>query len=1202
MQQESVREKLNNILSERILCLDGAMGTSVQKHNPCEEDFTGKRFKDHPVRLQGNNDILSLTRPDIINDIHERFLEAGADLIETNTFNGTKLSQAEYKTDHLIHELNYTSAQIARKAADKWTEKTPEKPRFVVGCMGPTGKTLSLSPDVERPEYRDTSFDEVTEAYAESAEALIKGGVDLLLVETIFDTLTAKASLHAVQLVKQKLNVDIPVMISGTIIDASGRTLSGQTVEAFWASVAHVEPFSVGLNCSLGAEQMLPFAKRLSEKANCYFSMHPNAGLPNELGEYDESAEHMAQVITTFAEKGLLNVIGGCCGTGPEHIKAVSEAVKEYKPRTIPEPSHTCLVSGLEPMEIRFDSGFTNIGERTNVAGSKKFARVIREKKYDEAIQVARKQIEDGAKMIDINMDDGLLDAEHEMRHFLRLLSGEPDISRVPVVIDSSDFNVIETGLKNAQGKCVVNSISLKEGDKEFIKKAKKIRNYGAAIIVMAFDETGQADTVDRRIEICSRAYTLLTEKVGMAPEDIIFDPNIYAVATGMKEHDNYAIDFIETVKWIKKNLPHSLISGGISNISFSFRGNNPVRRAIHTVFLHHAVNAGMDMGIIHPGHISSYEGLDPKLREACEDVLLNRRSDATERLLDISHAYKGTKQQSSGPEEWRTLPVKDRIVQALLKGVDSYLDKDLEEIRNETNNPLHIIEGPLMEGMDLVGERFGKGEMFLPQIVKSARVMKKAVEILSPYIEEQNQNTPGNRSNGKVLLATVKGDVHDIGKNIVSVVLGCNNYEIIDMGVMVETSDILDKAKETDADIIGLSGLITPSLKEMEEAVKEMERLGFTVPLIVGGATTSKAHTAIKLAPEYSQPVVHVGDASLAARVIATLLDPKKRNEYIENLKKDQESLRLEHQQKNKKEELLPIEKARNMQFKSNFENKRPETPKYTGVQTITDVSVSALSDYIDWGYFLRAWGFTGSYETIINDSKTQKEANNLIKDAEMVLPELNARINPIGVYGIFPAASLQDTIILYYDENKKHEAARFPMLREQRLRKNGKGQRCLSDYIAPVDCNISDYIGCFAVTAGLDVNKPIEEYKNNNDDYRAMLVQTLSHRLAEAFAEYLHKKLQFEGIRPAPGYPACPDHSIKNELFNVLDVEKKTGISLTDSLMMVPEASVCGFLFADTDSEYFDVGQIGSDQLNDYAERMGEPAKETSSRLKVK
>ena len=1201
---------LHEELSRRILVLDGAMGTSIQGFGLSEEDFRGDRFKQHPVQLQGNNDMLTLTRPDIIQNIHERFLEAGADIIETNTFNANTISQKEYKTEELVYEMSRSAAEIAQEACGAYTRRNTKKPRFTAGCLGPSSSTLSMSPDVQRPEYRAVDFMQVVEAYKPAVRGLIDGGVDLIMAETVFDTLNAKAVLYAIDIVLGETGRDIPVMISGTIIDASGRTLSGQTVEAFWTSLRHTQPFSVGLNCSLGADQLVPHAQRLSEIADCYMTMHPNAGLPNELGEYDETPEHMAKVVGAFAERGWLNIAGGCCGTTPAHIKKLAETLAEMSPRKIPEAKHVCTVSGLESLTIEPEKNFVNIGERTNVAGSRKFAECIREKRYSDAVEIARSQVENGAQMIDINMDDALLEAEHEMAVFLRIIAGEPDISRVPVVIDSSRFSVIEAGLQNTQGKCIVNSISMKEGIEEFKKQANGIRAYGAACIVMGFDEKGQADTVERRKAVAERAYRILKEEVGMPPEDIIFDPNIFAIATGMEEHNNYAVDFFEAVKWIKSNLPYALVSGGVSNVSFSFRGNNPVRRAIHAVFLYYAVQAGMDMGIVHPGQLESYSGLPEELRKAVEDVVLNRQPDATEKLLDIADTYRGRKSAEKGSAEWRTLSPNERLVQDLMRGVDTYIDEDVEEVRQQADSALELIEGPLMDGMNLVGDKFGKGEMFLPQVVKSARVMKRAVDILKPYIEEENQGE-AYKQKGTILLATVKGDVHDIGKNIVAVVLRCNNYNVVDMGVMIPTEEILDKAVEIEADLIGVSGLITPSLKEMEEIASEMERRGFTQPLLVGGATTSEAHTAVKIAPNYSGAVVRVSDASLAPGVAGKLINPAKRKQYITELVSRQDEARKAHAEKKAGYPTVRLSEARGTRYKADFDGYIPKKPHVLGAQKAEPVSAETLAKYIDWKFFLLAWEFTGSYKSIMEHPDKGPEARKLMADAEKMLPLLSEKLQPEGAYGIFPAASEGDDIIIYGDESRAEPLTRIPMLRQQRVKKKNTGYLSLADYVAPVESGKADYFGFFAVTAGKGLAELVAEYEKDDDEYNSILAKVLADRLAEAYAEYLHMKVRkeywgyapdenlsveellkenYQGIRPAPGYPPCPDHRQKEIIYTLLGAEEKTGMSLTESMMMQPGASVSGFYIAHPESKYFSVGRITEEQLADYAERLNE------------
>lgn len=1212
---------LKKLMNERILVLDGAMGSTIQTYKLEERDFRGDRFSDHPKPLQGNNDILSLTRPDIISDIHERFLEAGADFIETNTFNANSISQSDYGTESLVQELNRTSAELACRTAEKFSTK--EKPRYVIGILGPTNKTLSISPDVNRPEYRDVSFDELKDVYTEAITGLIEGGADILMVETIFDTLNAKAAIYAILAFKEETGIDIPVMISGTITDASGRTLSGQTTEAFYHSVAHSGAVSVGLNCSLGAEAMGRYLRELSAAAECGISTHPNAGLPNELGEYDDSPGFMAGVIEGFAEENLVNIVGGCCGSMPEHISAISAAVAGKKPREIPAPFAHSSFSGLEPCLIKKDSLFVNVGERTNVTGSARFKRLIQNREYEEVLEVARGQVENGAQIIDVNMDEAMLDSAWEMENFLKLLAGEPDISRVPLMIDSSKWEVILAGLKCVQGKCIVNSISLKEGEEKFLHHAGVARKFGAGVIVMAFDEYGQADNFERKLSICERTYKLLTEKAGYHPSDIIFDPNIFSVGTGIAEHANYGIDFISAVAEIKKRMPGTLISGGVSNISFAFRGNNIIREAFHSAFLYHAIKAGMDMGIVNPGQLTVYDDIKPELLNAVEDVLLNRRDDSAERLIELAGKLIETEEGKSGSgreknEEWRKEPVEQRLSHALVKGLTKYINEDTEECRTGSLRALDVIEGPLMNGMNRVGELFGSGKMFLPQVVKSARVMKAAVAHLLPFIEAEKQEGESS-SNGKIVMATVKGDVHDIGKNIAGVVLQCNNYEIFDMGVMVPAEVILDKAEEIGADIIGLSGLITPSLDEMVNAAAMMEKRGMTTPLMVGGATTSIIHTAVKIDPAYSGPVVYVKDASLAVTVAEKLLNPEKKDLYRTELDKLMEETRIKRSSKLENEVYLPIEDVRNARFKP--ESFKTTSPAFLGPKYYRDNAVSEVRKYIDWSFFFLAWEIKGRYPEILKDPAAGMEATKLFNDANMVLDKLEneGMLTLNAAAGFWPAAQRGDEIVLFKDEDRTVDAAVLPCLRQQKKKIETPYYLALSDYLPPEDSEVKDYLGLFAVTGGLGTAKAIEKIAGD-DDYLSIMVKTLADRLAEALAEYLHHmvrtelwpyapdenlsideilKGRYRGIRPAPGYPACPDHRDKELIFNLLEVEKNTGISLTDSFMMVPEASVCGFYFANPESKYFSTGRISEDQIKDYSERKAQPVKTTEKWL---
>ena len=1209
------------MMNKRILVLDGAMGSTIQTYMLEEKDFRGERFSDHPKPLKGNNDILSLTRPDVITDIHERFLMAGADFIETNTFNANSISQSDYGTESLVFELNKTSAEIACRAAEKYSKE--EKPRYVIGILGPTNKTLSISPDVNRPEYRDITFDELKDVYHEALTGLIEGGSDAVMVETIFDTLNAKAAVYAILAFKEKTGCDFPVMISGTITDASGRTLSGQTAGAFYHSVAHSGAVTVGLNCALGAEAMGRYLREISAAAECGVSTHPNAGLPNELGEYDDSPEFMAGIIGGFADDGLVNIVGGCCGSMPEHIKAIASAVAGKKPREIPKQKTYSAFSGLEPCIISSESLFVNVGERTNVTGSARFKKLIQNRKYEEALEVAREQVENGAQIIDINMDEAMLDSEWEMDNFLKLLSGEPDICKVPVMIDSSRWEVILAGLKCVQGKSIVNSISLKEGEEKFLSHAEEVRKFGAGVIVMAFDEEGQADTFERKVGICRRSYKLLTENAGFKAADIIFDPNIFAVGTGIAEHADYGVDFISAVKEIKKRMPHCLISGGVSNVSFSFRGNNYIREAFHSVFLYHAIKAGMDMGIVNPGQLTVYDEIEPDLLSAVEDVLLNRRKDSAERLIELASELDENKEGKKGPgggknEEWREEAVEERLSHTLVKGLTKYITEDTEECRKKSHRALDVIEGPLMDGMNRVGEMFGSGKMFLPQVVKSARVMKAAVAWLSPFIEAEKKEGE-SVSNGKILMATVKGDVHDIGKNIAGVVLQCNNYEIVDMGVMVPAEDILDKAEEIGADIIGLSGLITPSLDEMVHAASMMEKRGMTIPLILGGATTSLIHTAVKIDPAYSGPVVHVKDASLAVGVCEKLLNPEKKALYKKDLDNLMEETRLKRSRKLKGAVFLSLDEVRRKCFKPEFIN--PPSPLFTGPEYFNSLSVREVRKYIDWSFFFLAWEIKGRYPAIFEDPAVGKEAEKLFKDAERVLDRIEKEglLTLNAAVGFWPASRRGDDIILFDTEERKSEAAVLHCLRQQKEKEKTPYYLSLSDYLPPEESEIKDYLGLFAVTAGLGAEEALSLIAGE-DDYLKIMVKVLSDRLAEALAEYLHYKVRTEywpyapdenlsveemlkvkyrGIRPAPGYPACPDHREKELIFKLLKAEKNTGISLTESRMMVPEASVCGYYFAHPESKYFSVGRISNDQIRDYAERMGESVEVTEKWL---
>lgn len=1201
--------QLEQELKKRILVLDGAMGTMIQQHKLSEAQFRGERFADWPSDLKGNNDLLVLTQPDIIRDIHSQYFEAGADIVETNTFNSTSIAMADYKMESLSAEINEVAARLARECADEWTRKTPDQLRYVAGVLGPTNRTASISPDVNDPAYRNITFDQLVEAYRESTRSLVKGGVDLIMIETIFDTLNAKAAIFAVETELEALGVSLPIMISGTITDASGRTLSGQTTEAFYNSLRHAQPISFGLNCALGPDELRQYIAELSRIAECYVSAHPNAGLPNAFGEYDLDAQNMAEQIHEWATAGFLNIVGGCCGTTPLHIKKMAEAVKGITPRQLPSLPVECRLSGLEPLNIGEKSLFVNVGERTNVTGSAKFKRLIKEENYQEALDVARQQVENGAQIIDINMDEGMLDSHAAMVRFLNLIAGEPDIARVPIMIDSSKWEVIEAGLKCIQGKGIVNSISMKEGVEAFIEHAKLLRKYGAAVVVMAFDEVGQADTRERKIEICRRAYQILTEEVGFPPEDIIFDPNIFAVATGIEEHNNYAVDFIEVCKDIKAQLPHAMISGGVSNVSFSFRGNDPVREAIHAVFLYYAIRNGMDMGIVNAGQLAIYDDLPAELKDAVEDVILNRRDDSTERLLELAEKYRGAGagEQQVQQAEWRSWEVEKRLEYALVKGITEFIIEDTEETRQRASSPIEVIEGPLMNGMNVVGDLFGEGKMFLPQVVKSARVMKQAVAYLEPYIQELKQS---GSSAGKILLATVKGDVHDIGKNIVGVVLQCNNYEIIDLGVMVPCETILKTAREENVDIIGLSGLITPSLDEMVHVAKEMERQGFTLPLLIGGATTSKAHTAVKIEPNYSGPTTYVQNASRTVGVVAALLSATQKADFVARTRREYETVRQQHGRRRPKTPPVALDVARANAVNIDWQHYQPPVPKFLGIQEVT-VSISTLRNYIDWTPFFMTWSLAGKYPRILEDEVVGSEARKLLKDANNMLDKLDKEnlLTPKGIFGLFPANRVGDDIEIYTDESRNHVQVMGLNLRQQTL-KTEFPNYCLSDFVAPKDSGKADYIGAFAVTGGLEEDALADAYEQQHDDYNKIMVKALADRLAEAFAEYLHQQVRmqywgyaddenlsneelirenYQGIRPAPGYPACPEHTEKAKIWQLLDVETQIGMQLTSSYAMWPGASVSGWYFSHPESKYFAVAQLQKDQIEDYAKRKG-------------
>ncbi len=1210
-EKKDIREELKN----RVLVLDGAMGTMIQAYRLKEEDYRGERFADHKSDLRGNNDLLSIIRPDIIRAIHEKYLEAGADIIETNTFNANRISMADYQLEELVYEMNISSARLAREAADKYTAMNPARPRFVAGSLGPTNKTASLSPDVNRPGFRAVYFDDLKVVYKEQTEALLEGGVDVILLETVFDTLNAKAALFAVDEVVKKSGRRIPVMVSGTITDASGRTLSGQTVEAFLNSISHIDLLSVGLNCSLGAKDMRPYLEEMSKKAPFYVSVYPNAGLPNQFGEYDESPEDMSGYIKDFLDHNFANIVGGCCGTTPDHIRAFAKIAEEANSRKIPEKKHITRLSGLEPLSISQGVNFVNIGERTNITGSLKFARLIREQKYEEALSVARSQVEGGAQIIDVNMDEAMLDSEKEMVNFLNLLASEPDIARLPVMIDSSKWEVIEAGLKCVQGKAIVNSISLKEGEKIFRERAEKVKKYGAAAVVMAFDEEGQAANLERRIEICQRAYDILTKEVNFPPEDIIFDPNVLTVATGIEEHNNFAVDYISAVKWIKENLPYAKTSGGISNLSFSFRGNNVVREAMHSAFLYHAIKAGLDMGIVNPAMLQIYDDIPADLLELVEDVILNRRPDATERLIEFAEKVKDSGKREIKTDVWREGTVQQRISHALVKGIVEYIEDDIEEARQQYDQALDVIEGPLMDGMSIVGDLFGSGKMFLPQVVKSARVMKKAVAVLLPFIEEEKKQNKDTSAVGKIVLATVKGDVHDIGKNIVGVVLACNNYEIIDLGVMVPTEKILERAREEKADIIGLSGLITPSLEEMVHVASEMKRLNFTLPLLIGGATTSKIHTAVKICPEYEPPVIHVKDASKSVSVVSKLLSREHKN-YAAEIALDYQKLRDTYAGARQKIHYLSLEEARNNKMRIDWKHTPVYKPQFLGLKTFNNYPIAEIREYISWVYFFLVWQLKGKYPEILDDPKMGEEARKLLRDANQMLDRIieEKMLSANGVIGFFPANAVGDDIEIYADENRDKVITTFRNLRNQTQKEKGLPNLCLSDFIAPKDSGVADYIGAFAVTAGIGIEEHIREFEKDHNDYNSIMIKSLADRLAEAFTELLHLKIRkeywgyapdenlslndlilekYQGIRPAHGYPACPDHSEKETLFNLLKAEEKTGVKLTESFSMYPAASVSGLLFANPESKYFFVDKISRDQIEDYARRKDKEVK---------
>src|SRR5215207_4061998 len=1210
--REARLRELTPLLARRIMVLDGAMGTMIQSYRLDEADYRGDRFSDWPRDLRGNNDLLSLTQPDIIRAIHSAYLDAGADILETNSFNSTAISMADYGMEGLVYELNRASARIARATADEFERRAPDVPRFVAGVLGPTNRTASLSPDVNNPGFRNVRFDDLVETYAEAIRGLLDGGADLLLVETIFGTLNAKAALFAIDAHFAAAGIRVPVMISGTITDASGRTLSGQTTEAFWNSVAHGRPLSVGLNCALGARALRQYVQELSRAAPTFVSTHPNAGLPNEFGQYDENPEYMAGVLREFAQSGLVNLVGGCCGTTPAHIKAIAEAVAGLPPRRPAAPPPRLRLSGLEPLTIGPDSIFVNVGERTNVTGSRKFARLVLAGDYEPGLEIARQQVDNGAQMIDVNMDEGMLDSEHAMTTFLKLLASEPDISRVPVVIDSSKWSVLEAGLKCVQGKSVVNSISLKEGEESFVRQATLVRRYGAAVIVMAFDERGQADSADRKVEICTRCYRILTERVGFPPEDIIFDPNIFAIGTGIEEHNNYAVDYIEATRRIKAALPHVLVSGGVSNVSFSFRGNDPVREAIHAAFLYHAIEAGMDMGIVNAGQLPIYADIPADLLERVEDVVLNRRADATDRLLAVADQVKGQAGAQATDLSWREAPVNERLAHALVEGIADFVVEDTEEARHLVERPIQVIEGPLMAGMNIVGDLFGAGKMFLPQVVKSARVMKKAVAHLIPYIEAERESSEVAQTNGRVLMATVKGDVHDIGKNIVGVVLQCNNYEVIDLGVMVPAAKILETARRERVDIIGLSGLITPSLEEMSFVAREMEREGFTIPLLIGGATTSRVHTAVKIEPHYHGPTVHVLDASRAVGVAGNLLSDTLRDGFVAGTREEYRDVREQRSRHRPAERRQSIEDARRNRLAIDWSGVVPPVPCSTGLTVLDDYPLADLVPFIDWTPFFQTWELAGHYPDILTDSTVGAAATGLFRDAQALLDRIvrERLLRARGVFGVFRANAVGDDIELYADDERIEQLAVVHTLRQQMPKPPGRPNVALADFVAPRAAGVADYVGAFAVTTGHGLDELAASYEAAHDDYNAILAKALADRLAEAFAERLHERVRreywayapgealdnadlihekYQGIRPAPGYPACPDHTEKRTLFDLLRAEANAGITLTESFAMLPTASVSGWYFWHPEAQYFGVGKVERDQVEEYARRKG-------------
>lgn len=1208
-------DELAKQLTKRILVLDGAMGTMIQDANLSEDDFRGTRFIDWPSDLQGNNDLLTLTRPDVIRDIHMGFLKAGADILATNTFNSNKISQADYAMEALSYELNYQAARLAREAADEMTADTPNQPRFVAGALGPTNRTASISPDVNDPGFRNIHFDELVETYSEAIEGLIDGGVDILLVETIFDTLNAKAAIYAILKKFDNEGRRWPVLVSGTITDASGRTLSGQTPEAFWHSVRHVKPIAVGFNCALGVEDMRPHIKAVADIADTFVSVYPNAGLPNAFGGYDDTPEHMSEHLGEFARSGLVNIVGGCCGTTPDHIKAISDAVAVHAPRALSETDTTTCLSGLEQLRLDDVTGFVNIGERSNVAGSAKFARLIREGNYTEAVDIARQQVTNGAQIVDVNMDDAMLEGTEAMRTFINLIASEPDIARVPFMIDSSDWNIVLAGLKCLQGRGIVNSISLKEGESEMIAHAREAKRFGAAVVVMAFDENGQADSYERMVEICHRSYQVLTEKADFAPEDIVFDPNIFPIATGIKEHDNFSKDYIEAVATIKAEFPLVKTSGGLSNMSFSFRGNNGVREAMHAVFLYHAIKAGLDMAIVNAGQLAVYEDIPKRLRDRVEDVVLNRRDDAAERLLEIADEAKAGAKAQAEDLSWREGPVETRLEHALVRGINEFIIEDAEEARQTLDKPLDVIEGPLMDGMNVVGDLFGAGKMFLPQVVKSARVMKQAVAYLEPYLEAEKKE---GEKKGKIVMATVKGDVHDIGKNIVGVVLQCNGYEVVDLGVMVPYTKIIETAVQEKADIIGLSGLITPSLHEMCTVGLEMQRAGLSIPLLIGGATTSKVHTAVKIAPNYEHPTIHVLDASRAVGVASNLLSKTRRDDMVEDIAKEYEALRARHEGGDAGRNIIPLEDARANHFKIDWDNTTPPEPTFTGLRTFEEYDLAELVERIDWTPFFRTWDLAGTYPRIMDDDVVGEAARSLKADADSMLEKIIAEkwFQARAVIGFYPAARDGDDIEVYGTDGQNAPLATVHCLRQQMPKTGTRANMSLADFVAPKDSNVEDWIGMFAVTAGIGADERAKAFEAAGDDYSAIMVKALADRFAEAFAERMHERVrkefwgyasdealdndalikeQYAGIRPAPGYPACPDHTEKGTLFEILAADENAGMVLTESFAMMPAAAVSGYYFSHPESAYFGIGRIGKDQVEDYAERKGMSVQDT-------